>query len=149
MIQRYLCLTFNISFQNDFYLTIDVSGTFQTSSIFVMFMTLINLQVALSVDRYVAVCHPIKYFVYRASGHKKWVVLGCVVIGIFVGMMSILPCFRDDQLCEKFKFFSLDHEFRIFFAVWAIILATLIVSFNSRTLFQVMKRKRRVMSMID
>lgn len=53
---------------------IEINGT--------MCMIQINLLVALSADRYLAVCKPIKYFNQRSSGNQKFIVLTCVILAV-------------------------------------------------------------------
>lgn len=61
-----------------------------TSFIFVMFGININLLVALSANRYWAVCHPTSYFTSKENGYQKWIIFTSVSIGFCLGS---LPAF--------------------------------------------------------
>lgn len=57
-----------------------------TSIIMMLFTILINLLLALSADRYWAICHPLSYFKSDKSVIQKWVILFCCLIGICGGI---------------------------------------------------------------
>lgn len=61
-----------------------------TSLIFVLFGISINLLVALSANRYWAVCHPTSYYTSKESGYKKWIILSAFSIGTLLGSFPAL-----------------------------------------------------------
>lgn len=76
-----------------------------------IFTISINLLVAISADRYWAVCQPISYHVLKRSGYKKLVIAGCVVIGMVIVSPPILGwkegcfpkgCFYDKTYAKMF-----------------------------------------------
>lgn len=76
-----------------------------------IFTISINLLVAISADRYWAVCQPISYHVLKSSGYKKWIIAGCVVIGMVIVSPPILGwkkgcfskgCFYDKTYAKMF-----------------------------------------------
>lgn len=82
------------------------------SLVIVMFGVTINLLVALSVDRYWAICHPMSYFVVKNAGFKKWIIVSCVALGVVLGSLpalgwsnsSIYSCYVVDVLSFGFMF---------------------------------------------
>lgn len=61
-----------------------------TSFIFVMFGININLLVALSANRYWAVCHPTSYFTSKENGYQKWIIFTSVFIGTILGILPAI-----------------------------------------------------------
>lgn len=56
---------------------------------FTIFILPINFQVALSVDRFWAVCYPLSFHVHKDSGHKKWIILFCIALAGLIGVVPI------------------------------------------------------------
>jgi len=48
-------------------------------------MMSMNLQVAISADRYWAIHHPVSYIKRQQSGYKKWIITGCVIGAVITG----------------------------------------------------------------
>lgn len=81
------------------------------SATLMIFTISINLLVAISADRYWAVCQPISYHVLKSSSFKKWMIAGCVVIGIVIVSPPVLGwknggfskgCFYDKTYANMF-----------------------------------------------
>lgn len=54
-----------------------------------MILVQLNLHTALSIDRYWAICFPFSYLVEKKLGHKKWIIIICVLSGLCLGMLQM------------------------------------------------------------
>lgn len=85
---------------------------------YMVFILPINLQVALSVDRFWAVCFPLSYHINKNSKYKKWIIWLCVLIAVFVGTVPI---------ALKTEYDGINHAF----STWALVsTATIIVLYG-------------------
>lgn len=128
------------------------ANPFHVSSIFAVFLMLINLQVGLSYDRFWAVCYPISYFV-RKNSSKKIVITSCIVLGLVCGLYYVfhecVHVIRSDVSflqCDPTLQFNLDYKG--FFSVWATIASALIITFNGTILFTTLRRVSSIIFMI-
>lgn len=71
----------------------------------IVFTIVINLIVALSADRYWAICHPISYFTIKDSGYKSKVILACIVLGMISGISPAMG--HRNLLAENCYFVSI------------------------------------------
>lgn len=87
----------------------------------------INLIIALSVDRYWAVCHPVSYFQWRNSNHKTWIILGSVFLGALIGTIPLIEWHEKVfEICFPENIFS--PRFLNFCSVFMVFSCTIIVT---------------------
>lgn len=73
----------------------------------ICFLMSLNLQVALSADRYWAVCHPLSYHKNKELGHKKWIIIVCVIAAIIGGNALGYAWFSDTIQVALFLYICL------------------------------------------
>lgn len=100
------------------------------SIMLVMFTTIINLQTALSVDRYYAVCHPLTYFVNKESGYRKRIILACAFLGIMFGLWPALGWNSGIMKYGCYVMDVLSSSYSLFLTTWSLGCTTTIIVFH-------------------
>lgn len=87
-----------------------------------------NLLVALSADRYYAVCKPLEYFKQKSSGCQNIIALVSIVIGIAVGIPMMLGANNEaSQTC--FVVDILSFHYLVLGCIWTIVTSVVIIIF--------------------
>lgn len=107
------------------------------SLVFIMFTISVNLLVALAVDRYCAVCHPLIHFAYKDSGVRKWIIAVCVTSGIALGSLPGLG-WHSESFYACYVLDVLSFGFMILCCAWVTVAITIIL-----TLYVLIYRKIR------
>lgn len=100
------------------------------SVMLVMFTTTINLQTALSLDRYLAVCHPLTYFVHKGSGYKKRIIFACVFIGTSFGLWPALGWNSGIMKYGCYVMDVLSSSYSLFLTTWSLACTITIIVFH-------------------
>jgi len=104
---------------------------------------LINLQVGVSADRFWAVVSPFSYFQNQHSGYKKWIILICLTLGLFVGSLHAIGlnnCKENEIPSAECGLFHLNQAFLMIFIIWTINSTILILIANTVVFVTVLNR---------
>lgn len=101
------------------------------SIMLVMFTTTINLQTALSVDRYFAVCHPLTYFVNKESGYRKRIIFACCFVGTTFGLFPALGWNSNTMQFGCYVMDVLHPSYSLFLTSWSLSCTTTIILFHA------------------
>lgn len=96
------------------------------SLVFIMFSISINLLVALAIDRYCAVCHPLFHFAHKNSGFRKWIIIGIVIFGMALGSLPGLG-WHNESFYSCYVMDVVSFGFMIICCVWSLGATTIIV----------------------
>jgi len=107
---------------------------------------MVNLQVALSLDRFWAVRFPISYFQSKVYGYKKWTILICVLLGFSIGSLhsfGLGDCIdEDDEVIDASKcgMDNIGANHQIIFGAWILTSTLTIIVLNGIILAALMQR---------
>jgi Serpentine type 7TM GPCR chemoreceptor Srx len=87
----------NCPFQNEYFRFINIEGRSQVTVTIALFLALINLQVALTCDRFSAICFPFYHSTLRHGFLKKSTIFGCFLVALGVSSLHMFwnGCYFD------------------------------------------------------
>lgn len=98
---------------------------------------------ALSADRFWAICYPFSYILHKGTAYKKWVVLACTGHGLTCGLVyAFQQCFQN--VIELKCSWSLQYNltYKAFFSSWTVVCLSLIIFLNSSIICSSLKRRK-------
>lgn len=125
-----------LSFQSERWVVVNIDGLWNVSTMLMMFLALINLQVAFSADRYWAICHPMKYFMCSNKRYRKWLILLCIVLGAAMGCLHL---FGWNGCSEECGIYELSDSYKVSFFLWTFISTFAIFTLNGLIIFSIIK----------
>ena len=106
-----------------------------------VFLTPVNLQIAMSFDRFRAVCYPLSYQVQKGKGYEKLIIGMSVACGLLCGYYyAVHLCVINGEIFNCIESKEFKFNYRGVMAIWIFVSTFSMLFFNGSIIYIIYKR---------